>query len=208
MPPPPRVTIGAWEDDRFIGVIIFSRGACQNLLMPYGLKTTEGCELTRVAMRDHVTPISRMLAIAIKMLRKLSPGLRLIVSFADPNEGHHGGIYQAGNWIYTGTSPGSAKYVDSSGRTWHPRQVTKAGITRQFGELRRTVKKSHCVEIPQAGKHRYIMPLDSAMRAQVAALNQPYPQARPKQAMTEDHSEQRRGGTDPGAPSANVVCPV
>lgn len=200
LPPPPRVMIGAWERERFVGVIMFSRGASCNLLKPYGLKQTEGCELTRVAMRDHVTPISRMIAIATTMLRKHAPGLRLIVSYADPNEGHHGGIYQAGNWIYTGTSAASAKYRDPSGRTWHSRQVTANGVNRQFGQLRRTVRKADCVEIMQVGKHRYLLPLDAETRKRVEALHQPYPKARPKRAEADDQSEQRRFNTYPDAP--------
>lgn len=208
LPPPPRVLIGVWEDERFIGVVTFSRGASQNLLKPYGLTQLEGCELTRVAMRDHVTPVSRILAIAIAMLRKHAPGLRLIVSFADPNQGHHGGIYQAGNWIYTGTSAPSAKFKDRSGRIWHSRQVTVKGINTQYGQLRRTVLKSECEQIAQAGKHRYVMPLDTAMRERVAALKQAFPKARPKQAEAGAHPEPRRGSTDPGAPSPSSLCPA
>jgi hypothetical protein len=157
-------------------------------------------------MRGHATPISRMLAIGIAMLRKRAPGLRLIVSFADPNEGHHGGIYQAGNWIYTGTSPASSKFRDASGRLWHSRQVTSKGFNKQYGELRRTVRRAQCVEIRQAGKHRYVMPLDAAMRARLATFQKPYPKARPKQAMADDQLAQRRGGTDPGAPSHDASC--
>ncbi|MFE9277177.1 Mom family adenine methylcarbamoylation protein [Paenibacillus glucanolyticus] len=30
------VKVGAWEDGQFIGVVIFSRGATQNIGSPYG----------------------------------------------------------------------------------------------------------------------------------------------------------------------------
>jgi len=62
--------IGMWENERFVGAIIFGRGAAPNLLKPYGLKQTEGCELVRIAMRDHYHPVSRCVAIAIRMLKK------------------------------------------------------------------------------------------------------------------------------------------
>jgi hypothetical protein len=96
------VKIGVWENNIFTGVIIFSRGANANLLKPYGLKVTEGCELTRIALNKHFHPVTKMVSIAVKMLKRFSPGLKLIVSFADSNQGHLGKIYQAGNWIYTG----------------------------------------------------------------------------------------------------------
>src|SRR5690606_16022678 len=103
MPTPPRQFVGAWEDGAFIGVVIFSRGNASGIGKPYGLKQTEVCELTRVAMRNHVTPVSRILRFAIKFLKQRSPGIKLLVSYADPGQDHHGGIYQASNWIYTGT---------------------------------------------------------------------------------------------------------
>ncbi|MEM7738704.1 MAG: protein Mom, partial [Deinococcota bacterium] len=63
------VKVGVWEDGKFIGCIIFSRGANNNIGKPYQLKQTEICELTRVALTQHKTPVSKMLAIALRMLR-------------------------------------------------------------------------------------------------------------------------------------------
>jgi hypothetical protein len=112
LPVPPLVKIGVWENKKFIGCVIFSRGASSNLLKPYGLTQVQGCELTRIALNKHVTPVSRIISIAIKFLKKNSPELKLIISFADPNEGHHGGVYQATNWVYSGKSAKSFKYLD------------------------------------------------------------------------------------------------
>lgn len=96
MPAGKLIKIGVWEDDVFKGVVIFGRGATNELFTQYGLKNIQGCELVRIALRNHKTFVSRIISIAIKMLVKLNPGLRMIVSFADPSEGHNGGIYQAG----------------------------------------------------------------------------------------------------------------
>jgi hypothetical protein len=155
------VKIGAWEDGRFIGVVIFGRGASPFLLRKYELQQSEGCELVRVALRDHAAPVTRIVALAIRFLRKSNPGLRLIVSFADPMQGHHGGIYQAGNWVYTGTS-GETTEVYVRGKWTHMRgafhQMTESSPTRIC-----------------PGKHRYLMPLDDAIRAKVEPMRQPYP---------------------------------
>ena len=51
------VKIGVWEDSKFIGVIIYSRGANKSLMSQVGLDQTEGCELTRVAMNKHYYPV-------------------------------------------------------------------------------------------------------------------------------------------------------
>jgi hypothetical protein len=180
LPVPPLFKVGVWEDEKFVGVVIFSRGASPNLLKPYGLKMTEGCELTRVALREHVTPVSRIVAIAIRFLKKENPGLRLIVSFADPDRGHHGGIYQAGNWVYAGTTAGSIEYIDRNGVRWHSRQVSSSGFKKQFEVIRRVPKSSECEKIICSGKHRYLMPLDEPMRRQVESLRKPFPKRAPE----------------------------
>lgn len=175
MPTPPVIKCGVWEDNKYIGVVLFSRGANKNLGTFAGLKDIEVCELTRVALSSHKLSVSQMIAIAIKFLHKNSPGLRLIVSYADRNQNHSGVIYQAGNWIYTGETQPSYLYKDRNGRTWHQRQVSVTGIKPQYGELRAVAKISECEKIPQLGKHRYLYPLDRAMRRQIEPLAKPYP---------------------------------
>lgn len=169
IPVGPMVRIGAWEAGKFIGVVLFSHGANNRLLAPYGLTMTEGCELTRVALSQHVTPVSRVVRIAVAFLRRNSPGLRLIVSFADPASGHHGGIYQALGWIYTGTSAPSYEFR-SQGMRLQKRAYTGGNFGAPKMALPRGTEKLRTV-----GKHRYLMPLDAEMRDDVAPLAKPYP---------------------------------
>lgn len=175
MPTPPVLKIGAWENGKFIGVVLFSRGANNNLGKPYKLSPIEICELTRVALSKHISAVTEIVSKAIKFLVAQSPGIRLIVSFADPNQGHIGTIYQAGNWIYSGMANSTPKYRTRDGKILHQRQVSKTGIKPQYGELRVVPKISDCTVIPQHDKHRYLYPLDRAMRKQIAPLAKPYP---------------------------------
>ena len=175
LPPPPMRRIGVWETGRFVGCVLFARGASSNLLKPYGLKMTEGCELVRVALRDHWSPVSRIVAIALKILRRAEPGLRLVLSFADPAQGHHGGIYQAGGWLYLGTTASTYMYRDRAGKVWHNRMVSENGWRTVFGKRRRVLKISQCERIEMPGKHRYAMPLDKTIRRQLEPLARPYP---------------------------------
>jgi hypothetical protein len=175
LPVPPLVKVGAWEDGKFIGAVIFSRGANNNLLKPFGLTCVEGCELTRVALTQHKTQVSRIIKMAMMFLKKNSPSLRLIVSFADPSEGHHGGIYQAGNWIYTGRRPPTIEFIAPDGKQWHGRMVSKDGRIKVQGKYRKCWKTSQCTPVGKTGKHRYLMPLDKEMRAHILPLSKPYP---------------------------------
>jgi hypothetical protein len=179
LPPPPRVSVGVWEGGQFVGVVLFARGATGMLLNPYGLKNTEGAELVRVALTAHHAPVSRIVRIAISMLRRLCPGLRLLVSFADPDEGHHGGIYQAMGWTYAGQSAPSIEYIGPRGQRIHARMVSPKGYKRVFGRLRRTLRPENCKEVRKPGKFRYLLPLDYEMRGRIQPLAKPYPK-RPK----------------------------
>ena len=192
------VKIGIWECQEFIGVVIFSRGATPAIGSPYGLKQIEICELTRIALRKHLTPVSRIIAIALKFLKKFCPGIRMVVSFADASQDHHGGVYQASGWIYAGCSETHAYVVN--GIVEHPK--TLHGRYGRGGQsilwLRANVDPK--AERINAGlKLRYLKPLDDVIGNQIAPLSQSYPK-RAKQAMAEFHSTQRRSNTDPRAP--------
>ena len=173
-PVPPLVKVGVWEKNKFIGVLLFSRGASSNLLKPYGLNQDQGCELTRIALNKHEAQVSRIMSIAFKFLKKNSPKLKMIVSFADPQYGHHGGIYQATNWVYNGDTAASKEYWNK-GKRLHSRQVSEKGWNIQQGQKRKTVKPSECTIVKTKGKHRYLMPLDNEMRDTIKHLAKPYP---------------------------------
>lgn len=196
VPVPPLVKVGVFEGGKFIGVVIFSRGASSNLLKPYGLENTEGCELTRVALTRHTTPVTRIVRLAVVFLKQQSPSLRLIVSFADPQQGHVGGIYQAGNWVYAGTTSKGKEFWHDSKRL-HSRQVSEKGWNIQQGKTRKTVKPSECEIIETAGKHRYLMPLDNAMREQIAPLAKPYPKRSPRAKEQDAGHHPALGGVTP-----------
>lgn len=159
------VKIGAWEDGKFIGVIIFGMGASAVLHHQFKVSRFECCELVRVAFTRHVTPISRIIAIALKFLRKSNPNLKVVVSFADPAEGHHGGIYQAGGWIFTGTSADTIEYF-YNGDWRHVTDVFKRLTPDQVKKLRKRSKK---------GKYRYVKAFDDKILERVEKSRKPYP---------------------------------
>ena len=169
MPVAKKVHIGVWENGRFIGAVVFSWGANPNLFRPYGIEMIEGCELVRVALDKHGTPVSRIVKIALQMIGRQSPGLRLVVSFADTRMGHLGSIYQAGNWVYVGETKPKFDF-ELDGQILQRRSYTGSN----FGGTRRRVPPG-AVKVESPPKHRYLYPLDKAMAAQIEPLRQPYP---------------------------------
>jgi hypothetical protein len=178
--------IGVWEDGAFIGVIIFGVGASAVIHKQFGLKNTEVCELVRIALKEHKTPVSRMISIALRFLRANASKIRVVVSFADPNEGHHGGIYQATNWIYTGKSAITTEYFYNG--DWRH----KTDVYKRVPGGGKAIKQLKSRKKP--GKYRYIMPLDDEMQKRIEPLRKPYPK-RDKQAIGGD--QPHSGGAAP-----------
>lgn len=194
------VKVGAWENQRFIGVVLFGRGATPNMPKPYGLTQDKAVELTRVALTKHATPVSKIVAIAIRFLKSANPKLRLIVSYADLDQGHHGGIYQAGNWIYQGVfNAGSRQGFMIRGKLRHNKSVHSMGVKQSIAEVRKRID-ANAREVFTLGKHKYLMPLDSQMRARLLPLARPYPK-RANASEGEESSRlatsEKKGGASP-----------
>lgn len=97
------------------------------------------------------------------------------MSFADEAQGHHGTLYQALNWVYTGSVSQSVVCV-------HGHPVHKKSLWRRYGTVRidwiRQNVDPHATWEMQPPKHRYVFPLDRAMRKTVTAMALPYPRGR------------------------------
>lgn len=182
MPSSSLVKYGVWEDGSFIGAVLFGRGSTITYAKSLGVGPFEVCELVRVALTDHKAPVTEIVARCIRLLKADNPGLRVILSFADPNHGHHGGIYIAGNWIYTGTTRDAHVFM-VNGKPVHPRTVSNIIIKHgglRPGEsrvdfLRRTLDPD-AVCVKPIPKHRYVYPLDKAARRSMMKRRLPYPE--------------------------------
>lgn len=169
------VKVGAWEDGRFIGCVVFAQGNNQHQGRPFGLTLWNVCELCRVALTQHRSSVTRIVALSLRFLKQRCPGIRLVVSYADPAQGHHGGIYQGGNWLYVGTGGSTEAFYDAAGNRIHTRTAAPNGQKKQFG--RNTSRHRGLVARRESlpPKYKYLYPLDDEMRAKIAPLAKPYP---------------------------------
>ena len=173
MPIGKSIKLGVWERDKFIGVVIFSRGSSRNIGRPFGVKQTEVCELTRVALKSHEVSVTRVVSISLKVLKEKFPGVRVVVSFADPEKGHLGKIYQAGNWVYIGRA-GADRLLVVKGKVYQTRTIGKRYNTASLEWVKANIDPE-ASQIGQKSKFKYIMPLDKEMRVLVEKLRKPYP---------------------------------
>lgn len=171
MPAGKRVAFGVWEGGDFRGAIVFARGANSRIASPYDLQQSEVCELVRIALRSHEWPVTRMVSVCLRLLKQ-TQDIRLIISYADPAQGHHGGIYQGGNWIYAGKSiPQNGMLIN--GKEVHKRTCSKRWGTASVPKLRKMGIDAHYGT--KRYKLKYLYPLDDEMRTQIKPLAKPYP---------------------------------
>lgn len=192
-------TIGLWENNEFIGTIIFGQGATPEIGKSFGMKRTEVCELLRVAISDHATETSKFIAISLRMVKKKNPNLRIVISFADSRQGHIGTIYQASNWFYLGESTTHEFIV--GGERIHPKTLhTRYGLGGQSIPWLRSNVDPQAKRITSPPKYKYAFGLDKQARSKLATMANSYPKRTPDRGAIETING-RRCEPDPYAPS-------
>lgn len=111
--------------DTLAGICVFGMGTGKNqyLRLIPDLKDGEYRELTRLWSPDGMpkNTESKLIGTALKLL---APEVRLVLSYADPGQGHLGIIYQATNWLYIGRTAGGQRMINERGEEVHPRLVS------------------------------------------------------------------------------------
>lgn len=171
------------DNDEWCGVILYAVGANNEIGRAYNLVQGAVLELVRVALNGKQEQTSKAVSMSLKQLKKDVPQCRLVVSYADCDQHHLGTIYQATNWIYTGTM--MQNKTDSSwvikGKRYHGRVISDwvksrgglRGLTRE--QFLKKYYDEDAYQYVTQGKRKYLMPLDKAMRKQILPLSKPYP---------------------------------
>ncbi len=146
-------------------------GPCQAARLPRSY-----LELKRLAADNPEPSLSSFLAKTLAVLKKRN--VRAVLTWADPAAGHHGGIYQATNWVY----------AEPRSYSWNCRFITPSGDVvdhkkafRLFGTSGKkrvlALNPTWRAELPPM-KLRYLMPLNASQDVCIDELNavqKPYP---------------------------------
>ncbi len=153
------VALGYYARNKLLGVVCFGVGANKSLIPSVcrGVRADEGYELVRLFAFNWAPRNieSFMISQSIKYLQKNYPHIKVLVSFADPAQGHLGIIYQATNWLYTGKGDGEF-FFKHKGRIIHPRTLSDYPKDKRM-KIRHNPKN----KVWKDGKHRYIYLLGS-----------------------------------------------
>jgi hypothetical protein len=198
-----RRAFGLFDGDTLVGGIIF--GIPSSFTLRCGIcgvaEAQHVVELTRLWVDDSVPKNgeSRLIGFALREMKRLEPDLDIVVSFADEGAGHHGSIYQATNFLYTGTS---ARFRDPVPKGFKGHRLT-AGKTSDLKEWYRATYnceptglstfdlmelkfgKGNVEWVERTRKHRYIIfnsnrRRERELRRKLTYKVLPYPKVRPK----------------------------
>lgn len=130
-------------------------------------------ELTRLWAPDghRRNLLTAAIAAAVRAFVTVEPACEALVSYADPNAEHHGGIYQAASWTYQGQCEEGRSYRDADGHL-HARRKFHSG-SRSMNKAEIEAQGYEEVKLP--GKHRYAKGLTRRARREVASRSVPTP---------------------------------
>lgn len=166
-----------YMDKVWCGVILFGTGANNHIGEPYGLAQGEAIELVRIAMNGKQKEVTKPLAIALRLIKKDCPAVKLIVSYADVDQKHKGIIYQASNWIYTGIyNVGTVSGYMIKGKKVHNKTIYGYGVKQNLESVKKFIDPNAEKFVTQ-GKHKYLYAVDKSMVELIQGLAKPYPKS-------------------------------
>jgi hypothetical protein len=154
-------------EEKLIGTAVYGSpvGRLSAQSISEELDTSEVLELTRLFIHDGYGKNAESFFISKTMSwLKENTDIKALMSYADPKEGHLGGIYQATNWLYQGDK---IRYCDSwlfrlveDGDWIHPRTIFAQYGTNDLNVLKKKIGHSFWVK-EEPRKHRYVYILAS-----------------------------------------------
>lgn len=123
-------SFGLFKDKKIVGVCTF--GMPPNYIEMEAWKPYNILELNRLVINDELEKNSLSFFVS-RCIKKLNKPV-VLISYSDFRQGHHGYIYQATNWIYTGIGgDGQNIYIMKDGTERHQRhgdKIDKKNILR------------------------------------------------------------------------------
>lgn len=138
----------------------------------FGPECVELSRLVRIPTLKE--PLSRFISLCLRYLKRHTK-LRYCLSYADSEAGHHGGIYQASNFIHVAVSPGHTMYRDKS---------TGDVVSARARDQRSPELKARLEPYGTSHKYLYVYPLHEPREALLerfgwSALPPPKPNMEP-----------------------------
>lgn len=144
---------GVFENDKLKAAIVFA--------IPAAKWRERVLELSRlVRLPDYTGKLTQLIAFACDELRREK--WDLLISYADPAQGHHGGMYQAAGWNYGGFREPCMDGIILDGQFMHGRSCHHKWKTRSPSKLTILLPDRRVEPHYDSGKHLYWRALNVA----------------------------------------------
>ncbi len=146
-----------------VACIVFAHPVRQMTAKPLMLELVR---LARIEDPPEGLRLSFLVAQSLKWLR-LNTDYKMVISYADSAEGHHGGIYQATNFVYVRKSKPDLVYEDRTTGKVHDRKT----LYDQYGTSAKLDMAALGLKKKRTGmKYLYVYPLAKGRKAKDSLL--------------------------------------
>ena len=166
-----------YQEKKIVGVCSFGQTPSIQLNQSLSNGIFDVIELNRLIVDEDVK--KNALSFFVSRCLKFLPSPLIVVSFADIQKNHHGYIYQATNWIYTGLNAERFEWKSKTNPNLHYRNIAERfkGVDKS--------KVSDLYKKPLSRKHRYVFFIGSKKQKIKMMFNlkykpQPYPKGENK----------------------------
>jgi hypothetical protein len=153
--------VGMYVDDVLAGVATYGVPPNRNVLACCGEeRIPQALELNRLFIHDWAGRNSEswLIAQSFRWLADKWPGFAILVSYADTAQGHHGMIYRATNWLYTGfSSEGGKEGIRlRDGSVVHAKDLHNRYGDASLALVRQALGREFDAVVGRSPKHRYV----------------------------------------------------
>lgn len=155
MPTGKNINYGVFADEELYAVIVYGIGV--NPFQAKFLGVERVLEIKRMCRREPPRPdypLSKFISITTKLARKEYP-CECIVAFADPEQGHEGGVYKASNFKLHGETGAEWHLIDANGVKRHRRYAFRHARRRGIS-LDKSREELGLKRIKTAPKYRWV----------------------------------------------------
>lgn len=157
------------ENDMVTGVAVYGQPSPPIQKHSFSDRDFRLYELSRVVIQSHTKNAASYLV--ANSLKLLEPKPCAVISYADMEQNHCGIIYQATNWVYTGSTRSHDKLYVVDGKRTHPMSLRDKGIT----DPTRWARENGIEMISPMEKHRYFQFVGSRQQKKIMLEKLKYP---------------------------------
>lgn len=174
-----RHSFGLFRENRLIGAAVYGQPSGRHVAQSFwdGADERNTLELLRLFVMDGTGKNAETWFMA-RCHRLLPEEVKCLIAYSAPGVGHHGGCYQAGNWLHLGESMGGQNYyyTDAHGNYVNKRIPWQYGPRNglPYGE-KESAKILGLTRVDEPRKMVYALPLDRRIIKKLRREILPYP---------------------------------